>query len=587
MIPKFSIVLIARNEAKTLPRLVASLKEFQARGGEICLLDTGSTDNTAAIARELGCVVEEVGDRFRIKLGADTAQMINKKFLAEGEEPIIKDGDSLFDYASARNHAARMSSCDMIATPDCDEVWTKLDIDVINGAIRQGIQQLEYNFVFAHDEHGGEAIKFMHSKFYDRRILKWVGIVHEVLQQWTIEPKRAFFPEEVMKLEHWQNVETNRGGYLKGLAYDCILNLENDRNSHYFGRELFYTGRLRSAIRELDRHVAMGKWPAEASQSMIHIGEARLALGEKILAIEAFKEATRIEPKRREPHMKLAELYWREGNATLAAIYAQHALDAGQCNFYANYQPYYEHLPHEILYWGLWNIGNKEGAQEHFEKALAWQPNNPKFLHDARFFRRLPSVTFVIPTLGRSEGLERCVASIKALNYPMELLTTAIIEDSPRKGVPFRVKQAVAASKGEWLVYASNDVEFEPQSLILALLSVDKEKKLFVSFNTNSPGETIIRKCEHFAIHRSMVDRLGGEIFDTDFNHVGVDDLLWAKMEKWGHAHRCAEAIVRHYHFSRPGGKMDEVYEAGWRDDLVKKDRELLARKLADLNKES
>ena len=43
----FSIVLIAKNESKTLPRLIGSLSEFQKRGGNILLLDTGSTDDTA------------------------------------------------------------------------------------------------------------------------------------------------------------------------------------------------------------------------------------------------------------------------------------------------------------------------------------------------------------------------------------------------------------------------------------------------------------------------------------------------------------------------------------------------------------
>ena len=52
--PKFSVALIARNEAVTLPRLIGSLKEFQDQGGDIWVLDTGSTDNTVEVARDLG-----------------------------------------------------------------------------------------------------------------------------------------------------------------------------------------------------------------------------------------------------------------------------------------------------------------------------------------------------------------------------------------------------------------------------------------------------------------------------------------------------------------------------------------------------
>ena len=41
--PRFSVVTIVRNEANRLPRLLASLAEFRERGGEVVVLDTGST----------------------------------------------------------------------------------------------------------------------------------------------------------------------------------------------------------------------------------------------------------------------------------------------------------------------------------------------------------------------------------------------------------------------------------------------------------------------------------------------------------------------------------------------------------------
>ncbi len=49
-----SVVITAWNEAKNLPRAVASVKQF---AGEIVVVDTESTDSTAEIARNLGCRV--------------------------------------------------------------------------------------------------------------------------------------------------------------------------------------------------------------------------------------------------------------------------------------------------------------------------------------------------------------------------------------------------------------------------------------------------------------------------------------------------------------------------------------------------
>jgi hypothetical protein len=41
-----------------------SLKEFQAKGGEILLVDTGSTDSIMKVERSLGCKVDGAGVKF-------------------------------------------------------------------------------------------------------------------------------------------------------------------------------------------------------------------------------------------------------------------------------------------------------------------------------------------------------------------------------------------------------------------------------------------------------------------------------------------------------------------------------------------
>ena len=99
--PKFSVALIAKNEELTLPRLIGSLKQFQERGGEILVLNTGSTDKTVEVAESLGCKVISVGDMFIITIMEEIAAAINAKFVEEGDEPVVKAGDSLFDFAAA------------------------------------------------------------------------------------------------------------------------------------------------------------------------------------------------------------------------------------------------------------------------------------------------------------------------------------------------------------------------------------------------------------------------------------------------------------------------------------------------------
>ncbi len=561
---EFSFALIARNESKTLPRLIESLSDFQSRGGKIVLLDTGSTDNTVQVARDLWCEVHAVGDMFKITIDADLARKINEKFCAQGEKPIIEAWQTLFNFAAARNYIADLAPTDMIATPDCDEIWTKLDIDKINALIEQGAEQFEYQFVFSHDEKNEPLVQFMHSKFYNRKKLKRVGVIHEVLQG---DAKRIYLDESIAKLEHYQNVETNRDWYLKGLAYDCYFSPQNDRNSHYFARELMYRWYIASAKQEFLRHISM--WDKyDTTQSMIHLGE--IALKERKLdeAIKRLMQSYHCQPWRREPLMKLAEYYAVSAMPHHAIPLLHAVLAIPQWNFYSNFAPYYTFMPHDLLtraYAQIWNI---EMSNKHANlSAIAkWQDVEKQ---------EYPLISFVIPTRGdREEWLRRVLKSIEELSYPHREI---VVQKDSEKTCPENLRDWVAKAKGEWIVFASDDIAFDHQSVMKAYNACQNNGKHFVSFNTGTVSEDEWNICEHFMIHRSLIPE-NNEIFDCEFNHVGVDNLLRYQMKKKDQAFRCDDAIVHHYHRSKWSHK-DETYQK-WRDpESVKKDRELLEQK--------
>lgn len=383
--PSFSVVLIARNEAKTLPRMLGSLAEFQQRGGSVVLMDTGSTDGTQDVARSAGCIVHEVGERFLHTLTQKEAQAINGAFHAPGEALIVKRGDKFFEFAAARNHAASLAPTDYIVMPDCDEVYLRFDVDAID-ALFKSADQLEHNYIYTRDKNGKPGLEFRYAKLYDRRKLEWVGNIHEVLHPIAGAQVVKVYTTQVL-LEHKQNHETDRSGYIRSLAYDCWRHPENDRNAHYLGREFFYYGMHESAIKQLRRHVAMQKWPAERSESMCYIGRALIAQGKPQEGIAALAEAYHIEPQRREPLMHIAEYYYREKQPQPAAAYAMAALQVPRKQgLYMDHIPHYTYMPHEVLYWALWHLGRKAEAREHWRLCREHVPESEKYAQDEQWF---------------------------------------------------------------------------------------------------------------------------------------------------------------------------------------------------------
>lgn len=230
----FSVAIIARNEEKTLPRLLKSLTGVE----DIVVLDTGSTDNTVKIAKELGCNVFSVGDKFRIEATKEQVKWWKKHYK---EDPSFKTGEKYFHFANARNYAASLTKNDWVFQPDADEEMT-WDIDKVKDAI-QHEDHLHYRFCYAHEPDGSPGLELDQSKFYRKSKLHWTKWVHEVL---AVIPGQSPKPPmwcDFIYHHHWQQAKEERGSqYLAGLELSVAENGEDDRNVYYLGREFFYHG---------------------------------------------------------------------------------------------------------------------------------------------------------------------------------------------------------------------------------------------------------------------------------------------------------------------------------------------------------
>lgn len=565
---KFSAVIIARNEEKVIERLLKSLDGVD----DIIVLDTGSTDSTVEIAKKYGRV-EEVGSKF---IETPTEQDIKTFEERYGFTPTFTTDSKLFNYAAARNYAMSLAKYDWCFQPDADEV-VEWDLEEVRKLLPT-CDHLTYRFAFAHNPDGTAALEFAHSKFFRKSKLKWVKKVHEIHAP-VGEPTLPPVYTDKIYHHHYQIQHENRANYLPKLEYAILEDFNDDRNTFYLGREYFYNGQWEKAIKIFNKYETLNGWTPEQSQAYIYIAQCYANLGNDEKAVEYFYKAIAKDSSRREPFFYAAEYYagkdmWKNVVVLLAA-----SLEVDfNPNYYINEKNLYTWRTHDLLAQAYFNVGKVEKAREQWVLAARANPTDQRILSNFSAF--LPSVSIIVPTLNRKEGLERLKRSIDALDYDKNKIQVVIEEGEGT--VPEKVSNGLEKCYNDYVAYMADDTEFEPDSLKVAVRDAVLNDKALVAFDTgvrNSEGYIN----EHFIIRRDFIPVIG-QIFDTDFHHVGCDDLLWKKCEKLGQA-MISSARVKHHHFSRIGSgtERDACIEKGWSKES--QDRETLKQKLSNLCK--
>ena len=386
--PAFSIVVVTRNEARTLPHLLGSLWPFRERRGDLLLVDTGSQDETAELARDFGCRVIAAGERFASRLTDAQAERIKRRFAREGEGPLATAGQRLFHFARAREWAAARARHDLVWQLDGSDVVEVFDLDFVDGSIRRG----EAGSIGCEVRLGG--LSFRTCRFYDRRFDHWEGRAHEGLYPRSetstrdVRAPRLECPPDRLAVRHVRRGEKERN-YLAGLALEALPRPARPRWLHYLGRELHYLGFHRSAVAALEEHaVREDAWRPERSGSLCFAGQSRLVLGEPDRAADLFQRAFAIDSSWREPLLRLAEICAARDDPAGAVVQAAAALSIPRTTSRVEADENYTWAPHFLLYRSLLRLGRREEAQEHWQACIRFAPNLPAFREDAPAFER-------------------------------------------------------------------------------------------------------------------------------------------------------------------------------------------------------
>ena len=356
---KIVVYAIAKNEAQFARRWMESMGEAD----EIVVLDTGSTDGTPALLRELGAqVTEETITPWR------------------------------FDTARNRSLELVDEDADICVCTDLDEVFHPGWRALLEKAWRPGYSQAVYRYTWNFRPDGSEGVVFWYEKIHARHGFCWTHPVHEVLT-WVGKGKPGpRVTVEGIQLDHLADPNKSRAQYLGLLELSVKEAPDDDRNVHYLGREYFFYRRWDDCIRTLKRHLSMpsATWKDERAASMRYIAKCYIHKGQKNVAEGWFYRAIAEAPHLREPWLDLAMMLYEDKRWEGVVYFTGRALEIRERpRTYMTDAEAWGSLPYDLRAIGLYETGRIAEALEAAKEAYNLEPSNNRLLENVLALQRL------------------------------------------------------------------------------------------------------------------------------------------------------------------------------------------------------
>lgn len=275
---KLSVCMIARNEAENLPRALESIRRI---ADEIVVVDTGSSDDTAAVAESLGArvVSSEWQDDFSQARNVSLAN-------AEGEWVLCLDADEYVPPEAEAKILAAISN-------EADAYFVRIESDMDSTAGR----------VF---------VNFVPRLFRNFEGVRFQGRVHEQVSP-SLEKLGARIEISDIVLKHSGYVMSDTEEIDKAKRNARLL-LEDLASNPGDALVLFHLGEAYSMLRQFEDAVSayenalrMDRLPPEvASVVYQNLGAALIKLGRYDDAMSHLKRALRINPRLLTVHLVLA-----------------------------------------------------------------------------------------------------------------------------------------------------------------------------------------------------------------------------------------------------------------------------------------
>lgn len=245
--PTLCVYLIVKNEARDLPRCVASVKPI---ADHIIVVDTGSTDDTMKIAADLGC------DVYRY---TDASELIDGQW-------------RIADFSAARNYAlqlAEQTSCTWLCWFDGDDELTTPQ------ALRRAMHLDAFDAYDAWIEDHGQ--RWIHCRMWrNGKAIRFAGAVHEYpvldgLRRFTLDDCTIRHHSEPSTGQEDSNARNLR------LLLGQWERTPDARTAFYLACTHRDGGRNAEAVEWFEKRIAMGKAVHPHEWLFAHLYGARCA----------------------------------------------------------------------------------------------------------------------------------------------------------------------------------------------------------------------------------------------------------------------------------------------------------------------
>jgi glycosyltransferase involved in cell wall biosynthesis len=346
-----AVYTIALNEEQFVRRWYESAKDADY----LLIADTGSTDNTVAIAKELG---------------------IN----------VVSLSVSPWRFDDARNAAlaALPSDIDMCISLDMDEVITPNWREPLEKAWKAGVTRPRYKHIWSWNQDGSPGTEFSYDHIHTRKGYRWKHPVHECLYAYGMEEKQAWIGE--IETHHHPDPLKSRSQYLPLLNMAVQEDPYNDRNSFYYARELYFYRKYEEAAAEFKRHLSLpsATWKPERAASLRYLAKC-----EPKNAVTWLKAAVAEDSTRRESRMELALQYYGQGYWNGVFVNAKYCIENllekpldYLCEDFA-----WGALPYDLGALAAYHLGDKELAARWGTIAVELDPKNDRLQRNLAYYQ--------------------------------------------------------------------------------------------------------------------------------------------------------------------------------------------------------